>query len=146
MFRSRTNHTNQKRNSGGAINPLIVVALGAAALTAIGVVPRVENHIELSRLHEELKHTVPIVKAVLVKPATKTETLSLPGDLQPIQNMPIYARANGYLLKRFVDIGDNVKAGQLLALIDTPELDQQVEQAAAGLRQAQRRDHRARAL
>jgi len=137
MSRNSTNRSNQKRNAGGAINPLFVVAVGAVALTAIGIVPRVENHIELSRLHEELKRQVPILNAVLVKPASKAESLSLPGDLQPIQNIPIYARANGYLLKRFVDIGDNVKAGQLVAVIDTPELDQQVEQAAASLRQMQ---------
>src|SRR6202042_2720705 len=64
-------------------------------------------------------------------------TLLLPGDIQPIQNIPIYARANGYVLKRLVDIGDNVKTGQLLAVISTPELDQQVEQAQANVRQAQ---------
>jgi len=66
----------------------------------------------------------------------KTE-LELPGDLQAEIETPIFARADGYLRKRLVDIGDHVHKDQLLAEIDTPELDQQLSQARAGLAQAQ---------
>jgi multidrug efflux pump subunit AcrA (membrane-fusion protein) len=60
----------------------------------------------------------------------------LPGSIQAIEETPIYARANGYLRRRLVDIGDRVHAGQLLAEIETPELDQQFMQARASLPQA----------
>jgi RND family efflux transporter MFP subunit len=80
---------------------------------------------------------LPEVNAVLAKDADSKTCLSLPGDIEPVQNVPIYARINGYLSKRFVDIGDHVKAGQLLAVIDTPEVDHQVQQAEANLRVAQ---------
>ena len=127
----------KSRKAHGAINPLLPVVIGVMALAAVGITPRLQNHMELSRVHQQLETKVPELSAVLVKEAPRNESLSLPGDLQPMQNIPIYARANGYLLKRFVDIGDNVKAGDLLAVIDTPELDQQVQQAAANLRTAQ---------
>lgn len=126
------------RKAGGAVNPfLIPLVAGAVALTAMGVAPRLHNMQELGAIHEQLVHDVPHVSTTLVKQAPNGSSLLLPGDLQPIQNIPIYARVNGYLLKRFVDIGDNVKAGDVLAIIDTPEQDQQVEQATANLRAAQ---------
>lgn len=125
------------RTAKGAFNPLVLAAVGVITLTAVGVAPRLQNHLELSRIHTQLATSVPTVSAIVAHNEPNNESLALPGDLQPIQNIPIYARVNGYLLKRFVDIGDEVKTGQLLAVIDTPELDQQVQQAAANLRQAQ---------
>jgi len=129
--------TVKQRKQTGAINPLLPVVFGVIALAAVGVTPRLQNHAELSRVHEQLEHSVPQLNAVIAKSAPATEEIVLPGDLQPIQNIPIYARANGYLVNRFVDIGDNVKAGQVLATIDTPELDQQVQQAIANVSAAQ---------
>ncbi len=108
-----------------------------AALVTIGTVPRLFTQSNLNNIHQQVVSDIPSVQATVVAPADSRTTLLLPGDTQPIQNIPIYARANGYVLKRLVDIGDNVKAGQLLAVISTPELDQQVEQAQANLRQAQ---------
>jgi len=126
-----------KRSTNGTINPLLPVVIGVMAIAAVGLAPRLANHNELARVHEHLKNSLPEVSAAVVKQASSDTSLQLPGDLQPIQNIPIYARANGYLLKRFVDIGDEVKGGELLAVLDTPELDQQVQQAAANLRVAQ---------
>jgi RND family efflux transporter MFP subunit len=63
--------------------------------------------------------------------------LDLPGNIQAFVETPIYARTNGYLKKWFVDIGGRVKAGDLLATIDTPEVDQELNQADAALLQAQ---------
>lgn len=125
------------RTQKGAVNFLVPIVIGVVALAAIGIGPRLQNQAELTSVHQQLSMSVPVVSAVAVKQATHNASLVLPGDLQPIQNIPIYARANGYILKRFVDIGDNVKEGELLAIIDTPELDQQVLQAAANLRAAQ---------
>jgi RND family efflux transporter MFP subunit len=134
----RSKKSTQMRTARGAVNPLLpLVAVGVIAIAAIGVLPRVQNSLELNRIHQQLETRVPELNAVLVKEASRNAELVLPGDLQPIQNIPIFARANGYLAKRFVDIGDIVKAGEVLAIIETPELDQQVQQAAANLRVAQ---------
>lgn len=145
MFTTTTNsksaassQPSQSRKSTGALHTLMpLVVVGGIALAVVGVGPRLQNQMELNEIHQQLATQVPVLNGVVVKEASKKSELVLPGDLQPIQNIPIYARANGYLLKRFVDIGDNVKAGDLLAIIDTPELDQQVQQAAANLRLAQ---------
>jgi RND family efflux transporter MFP subunit len=132
-----TKESQKTRSHKGAINPVLPVVAIVAAMAAIGITPRLQNYAQLNKIHENLKKDPPVVSVVTAKQAPAAETLTLPGDLQPIQNIPIYARANGYLLKRFVDIGDKVKAGQVLAIIDTPELDQQVQQATASLRSAQ---------
>jgi RND family efflux transporter MFP subunit len=63
--------------------------------------------------------------------------IKLPGTMQAVTEAPILARADGYLKKRTVDIGDRVTAGQVLAEIDAPELDQQIRQAGAAVEQAQ---------
>ncbi|MDB5329964.1 MAG: efflux transporter, family, subunit [Phycisphaerales bacterium] len=73
----------------------------------------------------------------VVHPVTSTSPdWSLPANTQAIQDTVIYARVSGYLSKRYVDIGDRVKSGELLAEIQSPELDQQLSQARANLRQA----------
>jgi multidrug efflux pump subunit AcrA (membrane-fusion protein) len=69
------------------------------------------------------------VTVVHPKEAPEQTSLSLPGNLEPMYSASVYARANGYIEKRFVDIGTHVKAGQLLAIIATPEIDQQLNQA-----------------
>src|SRR5205085_9199225 len=61
----------------------------------------------------------------------------LPGNIQAITEAPILARADGYIQRRLVDIGDRVKAGQTLAEIEAPEMEAQVRQAKANLEQAQ---------
>jgi len=104
---------------------------------AIGVIPRLQRTTELKNIHEALATKIPEVNATIAKTTDGKTILLLPGDIQPIQNIPIYARADGYILKRFVDIGDVVKKGDLLAIIDTPELDHQLEQARADLRTAE---------
>jgi RND family efflux transporter MFP subunit len=63
--------------------------------------------------------------------------LVLPGNIQPVTEAPVLARASGYVRKRYADIGDRVKEGQVLAEIEAPELDQQIRQAQASLQQAE---------
>lgn len=72
-----------------------------------------------------------------VKPGEVKDELILPGNVQAFTDSPIYARSSGYLKQWFFDIGSRVKAGQELAIIEAPELDQQVSQAKATLQQAQ---------
>ena len=80
---------------------------------------------------------IPAVSLVNPTPASGASSLVLPGALQAFYNAPIYARVPGYVHGWYSDIGAQVKAGQLLATIDTPELDQQLVQARADLASAQ---------
>lgn len=80
---------------------------------------------------------VATVSVVQPKSSAVAEEIVLPGTTQPFNDTPIYARTNGYLKRWYVDIGAHVKQGDLLAEIDTPEIDQQLEQARADLKNAQ---------
>ena len=83
--------------------------------------------------HDQL----PLVNVVAARPAPASNSLELQGDLQAMIESPIFARSNGYLIKRYVDIGDRVGKGQPLADIETPEIDQQIQEARATLANAQ---------
>jgi RND family efflux transporter MFP subunit len=80
---------------------------------------------------------VPTVNVVQPTSGAVSQEIILPGNTQAFNDTPIYARTNGYLKRWYVDIGTHVKQGQLLAEIDTPEIDQQLEQARADLKNAQ---------
>lgn len=113
----------------------IVISLAVlVGLVAIGVVPRLRQSAALQRSGTP---TIPTVTVATPSRAPAATDFTLPGNIQAIQDVPIYARADGYLKRRLVDIGDRVQQGQALAEIDTPELDQQVAQGRAALAQAQ---------
>jgi RND family efflux transporter MFP subunit len=117
------------------------IAIGVVVLTVVGFlagyVPlRKRNAILNSEAAESLE-SVPNVGVIQVRRSGQASELELPGSIQAITEAPILARASGYIQKRLVDIGDRVKAGQPLAEIEAPELDQQVLQAKATLQQAQ---------
>src|SRR4029077_3490064 len=76
------------------------------------------------------------VSVVSPKQTAPTDELILPGNVQPFITSPIYARTNGYLRKWYFDIGAHVKQGQLLAVIETPEVDQQLQQSLSNLNTA----------
>ena len=103
---------------------------------AIGFVPRVIR----GREARDVVHasTVLLPEVIVVEPhvAPAHTSLSLPGNLEPMYSASVFARTNGYVEKRFVDIGTHVKAGQILALISTPEIDQQLNQARANVQEA----------
>jgi RND family efflux transporter MFP subunit len=106
------------------------VALGiAAAIVAIGVTDRVLSGRALAK--ETEKTSVPMVSLAKLVSSDASETLTLPGTIQPYNRALIYAQVTGYLKSWNQDIGAQVKAGQLLATINTPDLDQQLEQAKA---------------
>jgi RND family efflux transporter MFP subunit len=106
-------------------------------LLAVGVIPRVRNNRALAIAAEDVRTAVPAV--YVFHPATAPEAgLTLAATTQAIQDSIIYARTSGYLKRRFVDIGDHVKAGQLLAEIESPEVDAQLRQAQANLVQFQK--------
>src|SRR5438552_12897024 len=86
--------------------------------------------------NEKMRSSLPAVNIVAVKPSTATSELVLPGSITPITEASLYARASGYVERRYVDIGDRVRRSQVLAEIESPELDQQVSQARAAVAQA----------
>jgi len=116
---------------------LAIVLGAAAAIYFLGYLPRERTTKQLDTAAAERRVTPPLVNAALVKRAAATTHLTLPGNITPITEAYIFARAAGYLKRRYVDIGDHVHAGQKLADIEAPDLDQQVSQAQAALAQAQ---------
>src|SRR6266446_10704265 len=120
---------------------MIVIGIGILGLflilLAVGVVPRVRNHRELTVAAQKAQNTAPGVYVIRPEPASEAD-LSLAATTQAIQDAIIYARTSGYLRKRYVDIGDQVTAGQLLAEIESPEIYQQLQQAQADLRQSEK--------
>jgi RND family efflux transporter MFP subunit len=80
---------------------------------------------------------VPSVSVVAPKQTAPATDIILPGNMQPFISSPIYARTDGYLKKWYFDIGAHVKAGELLAIIQTPEVDEQLAQARSTLNTAQ---------
>jgi len=112
------------------------LALAAAAVVYIsGVLPRVKAR-DTVRKETELM-AVPTVSVVQPKRSAPVQEIVLPANVQPYISSPIYARTNGYLKRWYADIGTHVKKGQLLAEIETPELDQQLQQARANLNTAE---------
>jgi len=120
---------------------VLVIGIGALVLflvlLLVGVVPRVRNQRELAVAAQTVQTAAPEVYVIRPEPASEAD-LSLAATTQAIQDAIIYARTSGYLSKRYVDIGDSVTAGQLMAEIASPEIDQQLRQGEADLRQSER--------
>jgi multidrug efflux pump subunit AcrA (membrane-fusion protein) len=114
-----------------------IVLGAAAAVYLLGYLPRERTTKQLDAAAAIRSVTPPLVNAAVVKRAAPNTQLTLPGNITPITEAYIYARATGYLKQRYVDIGDHVHAGQKLADVEAPDLDQQVSQARAALAQAQ---------
>ncbi len=119
----------------------LLFALGALAVLAgafaFGYLPRRAERAALVDGALIGGEAVMRVEVVAPKEGSSDRAISLPGSVQPLEETVIYARASGYVRKWYVDIGDKVKDGQLLAELDTPELDQELDQARAQLNQAQ---------
>jgi multidrug efflux pump subunit AcrA (membrane-fusion protein) len=116
---------------------LIIILGVAAAVYLFSYLPRERTTKQLADAAAARRTTPPLVNASTVKRAPPTTELLLPGNVTPITEAYIFARAAGYLKQRYVDIGDSVRAGQKLADIEAPDLDQQVSQSKAALAQAQ---------
>jgi RND family efflux transporter MFP subunit len=127
-----------KRPSGGRITLLLVLA-AAIFLAAFfgGYIPHHRRDMQITAEASAQNDALPDVTVVTAKIASSIGDLVLPGNIQAVTEAPILARASGYVQRRYVDIGDRVTAGQLLADVEAPELDQQVRQAQASLEQSQ---------
>jgi RND family efflux transporter MFP subunit len=114
---------------------LITAAAGAALLAGVlvgyGFVDRAQSKQEVVQWTNT--QTIPTVALAQIIPGSSHQTLTLPGNIQPFNKAAIFARVNGYVKSWDHDIGSPVKAGQALAAIDAPDLDQQLSQAKATL-------------
>jgi len=113
---------------------LAVVSFAVAAVLAYGMWSRVRASKKLGAETSQLAVTQ--VSVVSPKQTAPAQEIILPGNVQPFISSPIYARTNGYLKNWYVDIGAPVKQGQLLAVIDAPEVDQQLAQSLSNLNTA----------
>jgi len=132
-------HAQPPRNRGRLLLAAAAFLVVVAVIVAAGIIPRQRARAALRQ--ETNAMAIPTVLVVHPKKAAAAEEIVLPANLQAYTDAPIYARTNGYLKKWYVDIGARVKAGQLLAEIDTPEVDQQLRQARADLNTAEANLH-----
>src|SRR2546421_5367478 len=113
---------------------LTIALIVVATLLVSGIWSRVKARNTLNQ--ETARAALPSVSVVSPKQTAPAEEIILPGNVEPYISSPIYSRTNGYLKKWYVDIGARVKQGQLLAVIDTPEVDQQLQQSLSNLNTA----------
>jgi RND family efflux transporter MFP subunit len=124
-----------KRKSVGPLIGGVVLALVAMGLALWGISTRAKALSVVTQETREL--AVPTVSVITPERGAPQQDIVLPGTMQAFTDAPIYARTNGYLRKWYADLGTRVRGGQLLADIDTPEIDQQLEQARADLATAE---------
>jgi RND family efflux transporter MFP subunit len=127
--------TEKKTASGNKLRMVGIVAF-AVALVAVGAIPRLVRQKSALAAVAESPVTHPVVTVLHAQLGEPSSTLLLPGNIEPLYSASIYARTEGYLERRTVDIGASVKAGQVLAVISSPEVDQQLLQARATLAQS----------
>ena len=113
-----------------------LAAVGLATALTAGTLPRLRLQQEVNAAAEEASAAPPRVTVATARPREVKAERVLPGTTLPLLEASLYARATGYIKSRLVDIGDRVQQGQLLAVIDAPDIDDQLAQAKANLEQA----------
>ncbi len=128
----------KKRPSAGVLWGLALAAVAAVVVAFFGgYLPQSQRQTALAKEAKDDSAALPIVNIVPVQRSSGRSELVLSGDIQAVTEAPVLARSSGYVAKRNVDIGDRVKQGDFVAEINTPELDQQINQATAAREQAQ---------
>jgi RND family efflux transporter MFP subunit len=117
----------------------VVIAICVCLFVGFAIFEGIHSRVEAKADLRTTAHNaaVPSVTVVYPKGGTKAEEIELPGNTQAFTDTPIYARTSGYIKRWYVDIGTRVRQGQLLAVIETPEVDQQLQQARADLKNAE---------
>lgn len=149
MNRMTTEDRTQEATHDAKLLPRYTAKVFVAALVAAsgvlifaihgGITDRVTAESSLVRSTEDA--ATPIVNVIHPKDGAPLEELVLPGNTQAFSDTPIFARTSGYLRRWFFDIGAHVKRGDLLAEIETPEIDKQLQQTRADLETAQANYH-----
>ena len=130
-----TDARDRNNTSRGAVLVLVLVILIAVGAAFWGITTRARALAVVTRETQEM--AIPSVAVVSPERGAGREEIVLPGNIHAFADAAIYARTNGYLKRWYTDIGAQVRAGQLLAEIDTPEIDHQLQQARADLATAQ---------
>lgn len=137
---SETPAPGRKPRPAGARQTRTLAALMAvvvlAGLLMGAILPRLERNRKIARAAQFIQDGIPTVNVVTAQAGPASSDLELPGNIEAIQIATISARTSGYLHRWYVDIGDRVREGQLLAEIDTPEVDQELQAARATLLQS----------
>jgi RND family efflux transporter MFP subunit len=113
--------------------PMVGILCAVALISAIAWGLHVRAVNESAVAHATQEAAIPSVKVVHPVAGSKADDLALPGNVQAFTDTPIYSRTNGYLKKWYFDIGEHVRKGDLLAEVETPEIDQQLDQSRAEL-------------
>jgi RND family efflux transporter MFP subunit len=124
----------QRRTSRRWLTAVVIVAVFVGLLGS-GILERM--HASAALRTETAEMAVPTISVVSPQRAAPSQEIVLPGNVQPYVTAPIYSRTNGYLQAWYFDIGAHVKKGQLLAVISTPEVDQQLGQSRSNLSTAE---------
>src|SRR5579884_2390791 len=116
------------RSAVSRVLKVIVIAFILVVIAAAVVIRGIDARMKTAAAvkQETMELAVPTVSVIHAKPGSMKNDMVLPGNIQACMESPIYARASGYLKCWYADIGTHVKAGQVLAYIDAPEVDQQV--------------------
>jgi len=130
-----SDHTSSRFGRKGAA----ILLVAALAVTGWGIATRVHSQNQLASWTAE--QAIPSVAVIHPAPAASGGVLTLSAILQPLNSAPIHARTTGYLREWFVDIGDRVRRGQVLARLDAPEVEQQLAAARADLQTARANQH-----
>jgi RND family efflux transporter MFP subunit len=127
----------QQKTASGTMVRLAGAGTLLVILIAIGAVPRLVRQREALAAVQESPVTHPVVTIIHPQKGQATSELLLPGNIEPLYRAAVHARTEGYIERRNVDIGSIVKTGQVLAVISSPEVDQQLLQARATLAQSE---------
>jgi RND family efflux transporter MFP subunit len=123
-------------------SPITIWAIGLGVVVLLiigffaGYIPLEKQKAVIAGEALSREQALPRAEVIRVGRGSSRSELELPGNIQAVTEAPVLARASGYIKRRLADIGDRVKAGQALAEIDTPELDEQVVEAKANVQQA----------
>ena len=115
------------------------VICAVVVLLIVGIVSGIHSRVaaDAALASVAVQSSTPSVRVTHPQAGQQIQKIDLPGNVQAFNDTPIYARTSGYLQRWYVDIGSHVHQGQLMAEIETPELDQQLQQAQADLKTAE---------
>lgn len=125
--------------SGSKSKWMILIICAVVALLTIGIISGIHSRVsaDTTLANVATQSSIPSVRVTYPQTGEEIQKIDVPGNVQAFFDTPIYARTSGYLKNWYVDIGSHVHQGQLMAEIETPELDQQLQQAQADLKTAQ---------